>query len=252
MKAIKEMGFEYCTPIQTDILPAALKGKDASGRAQTGTGKTAAFLISALTRMLNNPLETKRKKGTPRVLILAPTRELVIQISQEAAQLAKHCSVNIISVFGGMDYVKQQKQLGDKPVDIMVATPGRLLDFQRKGLVDLRHIETLVIDEADRMLDMGFIPDVRKIIQSTPGKDRRQTMLFSATLTKEIMRLSEQWTRDPVTVEIEPEQVAVDTVDQVIYIVTMEEKFGLLYNILKNRHWTGFLCSATARTKCGA
>ncbi|MFW6081399.1 MAG: DEAD/DEAH box helicase [Desulfosalsimonas sp.] len=235
MKAIEEMGFEYCTPIQKDILPAALEGRDASGRAQTGTGKTAAFLISALTRMLNNPPEKRRKKGTPRVLILAPTRELVIQISQEAAQLSKYCSVNIISVFGGMDYVKQQKQLGQKPVDIVTAAPGRLLDFQRKGLVDLRQIETLVIDEADRMLDMGFIPDVRKIIRSTPGKDRRQTMLFSATLTKEIMRLSEQWTKDPVTVEIEPEQVAVDTVDQVIYIVTMEEKFGLLYNIIEKQ-----------------
>ncbi|MCF8025335.1 MAG: DEAD/DEAH box helicase [Desulfobacteraceae bacterium] len=235
MRAIEEIGFEYCTPIQADILPAALAGKDASGRAQTGTGKTAAFLISAITRIRNNPIEAKRKKGSPRVLILAPTRELVIQISEEARELAKYCNVNIIPVFGGMDYVKQQKQLGQKPVDIIVATPGRLLDFNRRGLVSLKEIEILVIDEADRMLDMGFIPDVRKIIQSTPQKGKRQTMLFSATLTREIMRLSEQWTRDPVTVEIEPAQVAVDTVDQVIYIVTMEEKFGLLYNIIEKQ-----------------
>lgn len=235
MRAIEDLGFTRCTPIQSDILPAALAGRDASGRAQTGTGKTAAFLIALFARLLNNPLNEKRKKGAPRVLILAPTRELVMQISQEAEQLGKYCGLNILSVFGGMDYVKQQNHLRQKTVDIVVATPGRLLDFNRRGVVSLKDVEALVIDEADRMLDMGFIPDVRKIIQSTPQKGRRQTMLFSATLTREIMRLSEQWTKDPVTVEIEPQQVAVDTVDQVIYIVTMEEKFGLLYNIIEKQ-----------------
>lgn len=235
MRAIEDLGFTRCTPIQSDILPAALAGRDASGRAQTGTGKTAAFLIALFARLLNNPLNEKRKKGAPRVLILAPTRELVMQISQEAEQLGKYCGLNILSVFGGMDYVKQQNHLRQKTVDIVVATPGRLLDFNRRGVVSLKDVEALVIDEADRMLDMGFIPDVRKIIQGTPQKGRRQTMLFSATLTREIMRLSEQWTKDPVTVEIEPQQVAVDTVDQVIYIVTMEEKFGLLYNIIEKQ-----------------
>ncbi|MFW5931127.1 MAG: DEAD/DEAH box helicase, partial [Desulfosalsimonas sp.] len=232
MRAIEDLGFTRCTPIQADILPAALSGRDASGRAQTGTGKTAAFLIALFARLLGSPANEKRKKGAPRVLILAPTRELVMQISQEAGQLGKYCDLNILSVFGGMDYVKQQNRLREKAVDVVVATPGRLLDFKRRGVVSLKEVDALVIDEADRMLDMGFIPDVRKIIQSTPNKGMRQTMLFSATLTREIMRLSEQWTKDPVTVEIEPDQVAVDTVDQVIYIVTMEEKFGLLYNII--------------------
>ncbi|HIJ56951.1 MAG TPA: ATP-dependent RNA helicase RhlB [Deltaproteobacteria bacterium] len=235
LHAVSDLGFTYCTPIQTDILPSTLSGKDASGRAQTGTGKTAAFLITVITRMLNNPIEGKRQPGTPRVLILAPTRELVLQIAEEAILLSKYCSQRVVSVFGGMDYKKQQKQLAAGPVDIIVATPGRLLDFQQKREISLKKVEMLIIDEADRMLDMGFIPDVRKIIYSTPGKDNRQTLLFSATLTEEITRLASQWTRDPISVEIEPEQVAVDTVDQIVYIVTAKEKFTLLFNLIETQ-----------------
>jgi ATP-dependent RNA helicase RhlB len=236
LHAIFDLGFEYCTPIQAEILPSTLSGKDASGRAQTGTGKTAAFLITVITRILNNPIQGKRNPGTPRILILAPTRELVMQISEEARQLSKYCTLTIVSVFGGMDYEKQRKQLSVGPVDIIVATPGRLLDFQRRRDLTLRKVEVLIIDEADRMLDMGFIPDVRKIINSTPAKDRRHTLLFSATLTGAITRLASQWTRDPVTIEIEPEQVAVDTVDQIVYIVTNEEKFALLFNIIEKEN----------------
>ena len=129
LHAIFDLGFRYCTPIQTEILPSTLSGKDATGRAQTGTGKTAAFLITVITRMLNNPIQGKRKPGTPRVLVIAPTRELVLQISEEARQLAKYCNLNIVSVFGGMDYEKQKRQLSHTLVDIIVATPGRLLDF---------------------------------------------------------------------------------------------------------------------------
>ena len=236
LHAIYDLGFEYCTPIQAEILPSSLSGKDASGRAQTGTGKTAAFLITVITRILYNPIQGKRKPGTPRVLILAPTRELVLQISEEARQLSKYCALKIISVFGGMDYAKQRKQLSAGPVDIIVATPGRLLDFQRHHDITLKMVEVLIIDEADRMLDMGFIPDVRKIIYSTPAKEKRQTMLFSATLTQEITRLASQWTRNPITVEIEPEQVAVKTVEQIVYIVTASEKFALLFNIIEQQN----------------
>ncbi len=232
LHAISDLGFEYCTPIQSEILPSTLSGKDASGRAQTGTGKTAAFLIAIITRLLNNPLQGKRKPGMPRILILAPTRELVLQISGEARQLSKYCAIKVISVFGGMDYIKQKKQLVANPVDIIVATPGRLLDFQRRHDITLKKIEVLIIDEADRMLDMGFIPDVRKIIHSTPPKEKRQTLLFSATLTGQITRLASEWTLSPVTVEIEPEQVAVNTVEQIVYIVTTDEKFALLLNII--------------------
>ncbi|NIM96709.1 MAG: ATP-dependent RNA helicase RhlB [candidate division Zixibacteria bacterium] len=236
LHAIYDLGFEYCTPIQAEILPSSLSGKDASGRAQTGTGKTAAFLITVITRILYHPIQGKRRPGTPRILILAPTRELVLQISEEARQLAKYCDLKIVSVFGGMDYKKQREQLAAGPVDIIVATPGRLLDFQRHHDITLKKIEVLIIDEADRMLDMGFIPDVRKIIYSTPAKEKRQTMLFSATLTQEITRLASQWTRNPITVEIEPEQVAVESVEQIVYIVTASEKFALLFNIIEQQN----------------
>jgi len=247
LHAISDLNFEYCTPIQAEILPSTLAGRDASGRAQTGTGKTAAFLISVLTRLLNHPIQGDRAPGTPRILILAPTRELVLQISGEARQLAKYCGVHIVSVFGGMDYEKQRKELGAGPVDIIVATPGRLLDFKRRREITLNKTEVLIIDEADRMLDMGFIPDVRSIIYSTPTKDKRQTLLFSATLTGEITRLASEWTRNPVKVEIEPEQVAVDTVDQIVYIVTIEEKFALLYNIISRQNLSRVLVFCNRR-----
>jgi len=232
MHAISDLGFQYCTPIQAEILPSTLAGRDATGKAQTGTGKTAAFLITIITRLLASPLQKKRTQASPRVLILAPTRELVMQISEEARELSKYTSLNIVSVFGGMDYVKQRNQLARGSIDMVVATPGRLLDFKRKRDLTLKNVEILIIDEADRMLDMGFIPDVRSIIYSTPQKDKRQTMLFSATLSENIVRLATQWTRKPVTIEIEPEQIAVDTVEQIVYIVTTDEKFSLLFNII--------------------
>ena len=235
MRAIFDLGFEYCTPIQKEILPSTLAGRDATGRAQTGTGKTAAFLITIIERFIQHPIQEKRKPGVARALIIAPTRELVLQISEEARQLSKYCDLNIVSVFGGMDYEKQRKMLHAASVDIIVATPGRLLDFNRQRDLFLKKLEVLIIDEADRMLDMGFIPDVRQIIYASSPKDQRQTLLFSATLTEEITRLSSQWTRKPVTVEIEPEQVAVDTVDQIIYIVTADKKFILLLNIIERQ-----------------
>ncbi|MEJ2158748.1 MAG: DEAD/DEAH box helicase [Desulfobacteraceae bacterium] len=235
MHAIADLGFQYCTPIQAEILPSTLQGKDATGRAQTGTGKTAAFLITVITHMLKKPASAKRKSGLPRVLVLAPTRELVMQIGDEARDLAKYTHFKVVNVFGGMDYEKQRRTLSRGKTDIVVATPGRLLDFKRSKDIDLREVEVVIIDEADRMLDMGFIPDVRKIIYSTPHKSKRQTLLFSATLTPEVNRLAEQWTKSPVTVEIEPEQVAVDTVEQLVYIVTNEEKLTLLYNILTQK-----------------
>ncbi len=236
MHAVADEGFEYCTPIQAEILPEALAGSDTTGKAQTGTGKTAAFLIDIYTRLLTKPLQDKRRCGVPRVLILAPTRELVLQIEKDARAIGKYTDIQIQPVFGGLDYDKQKRALAEKTVDIMIATPGRLLDFQRQRRIQLDKLEILVIDEADRMLDMGFIPDVRKIVHSTPPKHKRQTMFFSATLTPEVERLAEQWTRDPVHVEIEPEQVAAQSVNQVIYIVTAEEKFALLLNLIAGQN----------------
>jgi ATP-dependent RNA helicase RhlB len=236
LHAIFDLKFQYCTPVQAMTLPHALEGKDVFGRAQTGTGKTAAFLISTFTRLLRHPLNRPLRPGTPRALVLAPTRELCMQIHKDAEALGKYSGLNCIAVFGGMDFEKQRRQLRGKHVDLVVATPGRLLDFKRKGDLHLNHVEVLIIDEGDRMLDMGFIPDVRSIIISTPPKTHRQTLLFSATLPDEVQRLASNWTRDPVKIDIEPEQVAVDTVKQVVYIVTLQQKWSLFYNILKKEN----------------
>lgn len=170
------------------------------------------------------------------MLVLAPTRELVLQISAEARELSKYTAINTVSIFGGMKYDKQHKQLHGAPIDIVVATPGRLLDFQRRRDIHLNRVEVLIIDEADRMLDMGFIPDVRKIVYSTPDKSRRQTLFFSATLPEPVTRLASQWTRNPINIQVEPEQVAVETVEQIIYIVTTDQKFALLYNFIHQKN----------------
>jgi len=231
MHAISDLDFKYCTPIQADSLPHTLSGSDTIGKAQTGTGKTAAFLITILTDLLTNKNE-ERPTGAPHSLIIAPTRELVMQIAKDGEGLAKYTGINIVSVFGGVDYQKQQNRLIGKKVDLIVATPGRLLDFNRNRIVDLSKVKILVIDEADRMLDMGFIPDVRKIVNATPNKDQRQTLFYSATITPEVNHLASQWTKKPVTIEIEPEQVAVDTVKQVVYLTTAREKYNLLYNTI--------------------
>ena len=231
LHAIADLQFKYCTPIQTQTLPITLTGRDIKGQAQTGTGKTAAFLITMFSRFFHDPAPADRAPGTPRALVLAPTRELALQIEKDAHDLGKYMDLKTIAVFGGMDYRKQQRYL-ESPVDVVIATPGRLLDFKQNQDIHLNKVEVLVIDEADRMLDMGFIPDVRRIVFSTPPKTRRQTLFFSATLTTDVHRLAEQWTRLAESVEIEPEHVAVDTVDQRVYIVTAHEKFPLFLNLI--------------------
>ena len=233
MHAIDDLGFQYCTPIQAEVLAPATDGRDVAAQAQTGTGKTAAFLISVFTRYLNKPPNGDRPRGAPRALVIAPTRELVIQIAKDATALSKHCHLRCVAIYGGMDYDRQRRMLEQGDVDLIAATPGRLLDFVRQRAIDLSFADALVIDEADRMLDMGFIPDVRQIIRRLPPKDKRQTMLFSATLTDDVRRLAAQWMVNPVEAEVKPEQIAGDTVEQVIYTIRAEEKFTVLYNLLK-------------------
>ncbi len=233
MHAVADLKFEYCMPIQAEILPSILNGKNAAGQAQTGTGKTAAFLLGIFTRMLRNPLEKKPRNGTPRALIVVPTRELVVQIKRDADALTKYTPFTTMAVYGGLNYAKQEAQLRDKRIDLVAATPGRLIDYLRKRSIHLSHVEYLVLDEADRMLDMGFIPDVRRIVQATPPKGKRQTMLFSATLDEKVINLSKSWMDDPVHIEIEPEHIAAESVDQKVYIITAKKKYALLYNILK-------------------
>lgn len=236
MHAISDLGFQYCTPIQALSLKHIHSGHNIAGRAQTGTGKTAAFLITVFSRFLKKPVSPEdRPLGTPRALVLAPTRELVIQIEEDAKKLGRYCHFNSMAVYGGLHSGKQRTQLLKSPVDLIVATPGRLLDFMQQKVIHLNHVETLIIDEADRMLDMGFIPDVKRIIRKTPAKNKRRTMLYSATLTTDVLRLASQWMPDPVVCEVEPEQVTVDTVNQIVYITRATDKFRLLYNLLQ-RH----------------
>ncbi|MBC3363123.1 ATP-dependent RNA helicase RhlB [Pseudomonas sp. SWRI154] len=237
MHAIQDLGFPYCTPIQAQVLGFTLAGKDAIGRAQTGTGKTAAFLISIITQLLQTPPPKERYMGEPRALIIAPTRELVVQIAKDAADLTKYTGLNVMTFVGGMDFDKQLKHLEARHCDILVATPGRLLDFNQRGDVHLDMVEVMVLDEADRMLDMGFIPQVRQIIRQTPPKSERQTLLFSATFTEDVMNLAKQWTTDPAIVEIEALNVASENVEQHIYAVAGADKYKLLYNLVNDNGW---------------
>jgi ATP-dependent RNA helicase RhlB len=230
MRAIADQKFQYCTPIQEKALADVLAGKDLVGKANTGTGKTAVFLITILSRLL---AEKKSGKGNVRSLVLAPTRELAMQIAKEGVVFAKYCNLSVQAVYGGVDYQKQMDYLRNKQCDLLVATPGRLIDFMNKGVVDLSSCKILVLDEADRMLDMGFIPDVRRIVGRLPAKKERQTMLFSATVSEDVQRLSSQWSVQAKVVEAEPEQVSVETVEQVVYLVTAEEKYAVLYNLIQ-------------------
>ncbi|MBP5510920.1 MAG: DEAD/DEAH box helicase [Kiritimatiellae bacterium] len=230
MHAIADLGFQYCSPIQALSLDAALEGRNVAGRAQTGTGKTAAYLVAILTRYLRSPEKRPAKGGVPRALVIAPTRELVVQIAKDAEALGKYCGLRCLAVYGGMDYDRQRDEVLDAPVDLLVATPGRLLDFTRGHVVDLSHVDTLVIDEADRMLDMGFIPDVRSIMHRLPEKDKRTTMLYSATLSEDIMKLASQWMEEPVRCEVEGDTVNTKAIKQIVYVVTANEKFTILFN----------------------
>jgi len=232
-QGIDALGFEFCSPIQGRILPHTLAGNDAIGKAQTGTGKTAAFLITIFNDLLSHPIEGERYLGEPRAVIIAPTRELVMQIASDAQELGRFTGLKTVTLIGGADYQKQLSQVNRAPVDIIVATPGRLIDFMERRDLALDRVEILVLDEADRMLDMGFIPQVKRIVRATPRKEDRQTLLFSATFTQDIMNLARQWTFEPITVEIEPERVATASVDQRVYLVSSRERFLVLMDILK-------------------
>ncbi len=252
MHAIADLGFQYCSPIQARSLPFTLRGHDVVGKAQTGTGKTAAFLITIITDLLQHPVEEEERfAGEARALVIAPTRELVMQIAEDAKALCKHTDLEIHTLVGGMDYDRQRQHLHQRHCDILVATPGRLLDFCNSRDVYLDQVEVLVIDEADRMLDMGFIPQVRRIVRLTPHKaEHRQTLLFSATFTEDVHRLAEQWTLRPVFVEIEPERVAADSVNQRVFIVETRNKFALLRKLLHDPEVESALVFANRRDQC--
>ena len=227
---ISEAGFVFATPVQARVLPLTLVGRDVAGQAQTGTGKTAAFLITIFSRLLRRPRPTAPRG--PRALVVAPTRELVVQIAADAEVLGRHTGLSILAVFGGLDYRKQREAVRRVP-DLLVGTPGRLIDYEQQGAVTFRDVEILIIDEADRMFDMGFIRDLRKILRRCPPYHRRQTMLFSATLSVRVMELAYEHMNNAEKVEIEPERVGAHGIREVLYHVSAKEKFRLLLGLLE-------------------
>jgi ATP-dependent RNA helicase RhlB len=232
MQGIIDAGFTYCTPIQAQTLPLALQGRDMAGQAQTGTGKTAAFLVALLQSLLAKPAQSGRTSTSIRALVVAPTRELAVQIHKDAAVLGKHTGLRLAVVFGGTDYEKQRQTLA-AGVDVLIGTPGRLIDYFKQRVFDLRHVQVLVLDEADRMFDLGFIADIRFILRRLPRPELRQSMLFSATLSQRVLELAYEHMNNPELVRIEPDKVTIDRVRQVIYFPSMQEKLPLLVGLLR-------------------
>ena len=231
MKGIETAGFKKCTPIQEKVFPLSLEGKDIAAQAQTGTGKTAAFLITILTRLLEKKKE-KRTGSSPRAFIIAPTRELTVQIYEEAKLLSQFTDFTMLAVYGGVDYQKQRERLR-LGVDILVGTPGRLIDYYKQRVYNLKQTEILVVDEADRMFDMGFIKDLRYLVRRLPHYSKRQSMLFSATLSYRVMELGYEHMNMPVKLSVSGEQITADQVEQILYHVGKHEKNACLLGLLK-------------------
>src|SRR6059036_1578855 len=232
MQGIREAGFVTATPIQEAALPLALRGKDVAGQSQTGTGKTAAFLIAAFTRLLREGELREPHGSEPRVLIIAPTRELVVQIESDAQLLGQHTPFRILSVYGGIDYNKQREALA-AGCDVLVGTPGRLIDYLKQHIWSPRRVEILVIDEADRMFDMGFIADLRFILRRLPPPERRQSFLFSATLSFRVLELTWEFMNNPSQITIMPQQKTAERVEQSLFHVGRDEKFPLLLGLMR-------------------
>ncbi|MDE1958771.1 MAG: DEAD/DEAH box helicase [Xanthomonadaceae bacterium] len=233
-RGLADCGFTRCTPIQALSLPPALSGRDVAGQAQTGTGKTCAFLVAAMNRLLTTPALAERRSEDPRALVIAPTRELAIQIEKDARAIGRHTGLRLALIYGGVDYDKQRQLLKDG-CDIIIATPGRLLDYYKQHVFSLGTVEVMVIDEADRMFDLGFIADVRYLFRRLPAREQRQVMLYSATLSYRVLELAYEHMNSPEKVIVESEHVTADRVRQHIFFPAKEEKIPLLLNLLE-RH----------------
>ena len=231
LAGIRDAGFEFCTPIQADTLPIALQGHDVAGQAQTGTGKTAAFLIAAYQRLLTKDRDPDKPRQ-PRVFVLAPTRELAVQIANDAEDLGKHTGLKIALAYGGTDYEKQRKTLQDG-VDLLIGTPGRIIDYFKQGVFKLDQVEVAILDEADRMFDLGFIKDIRYLLRRLPDPDKRLNMLFSATLSQRVMELAYEHMNEPELIRIEPDKVTADRVRQAIFYPSNEDKMPLLIGLVR-------------------
>ncbi|MPW72484.1 DEAD/DEAH box helicase [Moraxella catarrhalis] len=234
LKAVQALKFDQLTPIQAQILPHTLANQDAIGQAQTGTGKTATFLITIIESLLKRPFQADeiRYLGEPRALVLAPTRELAQQILADCRELTRFSQLYNLCITGGSDFDKQLEQLHKRPLDILIGTPGRIIDWVNKGELFLDRVEVFVLDEADRMLDMGFIPDIKRIVRHMPSNTERQSLLFSATFNQDVMNLAYRWLHQPAFVEIAPESKTNQAIDQQFYLVTEREKTSALKQIL--------------------
>ncbi|MPX18316.1 ATP-dependent RNA helicase RhlB [Moraxella catarrhalis] len=234
LKAVQALKFDQLTPIQAQILPHTLANQDAIGQAQTGTGKTATFLITIIESLLKRPFQADeiRYLGEPRALVLAPTRELAQQILADCRELTRFSQLYNLCITGGADFDKQLEQLHKRPLDILIGTPGRIIDWVNKGELFLDRVEVFVLDEADRMLDMGFIPDIKRIVRHMPSNTERQSLLFSATFNQDVMNLAYRWLHQPAFVEIAPESKTNQAIDQQFYLVTEREKMSALKQIL--------------------
>ena len=234
LKAVQALKFDQLTPIQAQILPHTLANQDAIGQAQTGTGKTATFLITIIESLLKRPFQADeiRYLGEPRALVLAPTRELAQQILADCRELTRFSQLYNLCITGGSDFDKQLEQLHKRPLDILIGTPGRIIDWVNKGELFLDRVEVFVLDEADRMLDMGFIPDIKRIVRHMPSNTERQSLLFSATFNQDVMNLAYRWLHQPAFVEIAPESKTNQAIDQQFYLVTEREKMSALKQIL--------------------
>ncbi len=233
LSGLNEAGFTYCTPIQAQTLPVLLTGRDVAGQAQTGTGKTAAFLVTVITRLL---AVNEKSSGLPGAIIIAPTRELSLQIYEEAKVLARNTGLSLAQVVGGVDYLKQAEILRSG-VDIIICTPGRIIDYYKQGIFKTEGIKALVIDEADRLLDLGFAKDMRYLLRKLPPYDKRQSMLFSATLSYRVMELTYEYMNLPEFIAVTPETVTVEGIEQELYHVGADKKVSLLLGLLKREDW---------------
>jgi len=229
LKGLNEAGFTQCTPIQAETLPLALAGKDVAGQARTGTGKTAAFLLAIFKQLLS--ADSKGAGPNPRAIAIAPTRELAIQIHHDAELLGKHTGLRFLLAYGGVDYVKQRDKISDG-VDVLIGTPGRLIDYLKQDIYSLKHIEVAVLDEADRMFDLGFITDIRFLFRRMTPVGKRQTLMFSATFPLKVTELAYEHMNEVETVRIEEEQMTTDRVTQVVYYPANREKLPLLVSLL--------------------
>lgn len=231
-QGLADCGFTRCTPIQALTLPVALTGRDVAGQAQTGTGKTAAFLVAVFNRLLTRPALAERRPEDPRALILAPTRELAIQIEKDARAIGRHTGLRLALIYGGTDY-DRQRELLKSGCDVIIATPGRLIDYFKQQVFTLRAVDAMVVDEADRMFDLGFIKDIYFLFRRLPPREQRQSMLFSATLSQRVLELAYEHMNEPEKLAVESEHITADRVRQRVYFPAKEEKIPLLLNLLQ-------------------